>query len=340
MHIKVSIIVPVYNVEKYISKCIESLLAQTLHEIEIILVDDGSLDSCPEICDRYANNDKRVKVVHKRNEGLGFARNTGLEYAKGDYVTFCDSDDWVEPKTYEVAYQKAKEKDLDICCFQSRRVSLDGIVKSTSHAKEEFFVDEEKMRWFRKEIIGRNPNDINSKERGFSSCMAIFRRDLFIDTGIRYPSERVVASEDFIFMMYFMQHVKRVGILPYVFYNYLINPCSISNSYSTVKHERLMNMLGELTKFCKANYRWNDIKNNYYSQVLRIFKVILKYTCYSEMPFLKKVSCLTRETKNPLLTALYDDSDYLKYGLRDGIYVFMMKYHIGIFFYFLYKLKR
>ena len=92
---KVSIIVPVYNVEKYLDRCMESLLNQTLKDIEIILVDDGSPDNCPQICDEYAKKDSRVKVVHKVNAGLGYARNSGLDVASGEYVAFVDSDDYV-----------------------------------------------------------------------------------------------------------------------------------------------------------------------------------------------------------------------------------------------------
>lgn len=93
---KVSIIVPIYNVEKYLDRCMASLLNQTLEDIEIIMVDDGSPDRCPKMCDEYAKKDSRVKVVHKKNGGLGYARNSGLDVATGEYVAFVDSDDYVD----------------------------------------------------------------------------------------------------------------------------------------------------------------------------------------------------------------------------------------------------
>ena len=93
-----SIIVPVYNVEQYLSRCVDSLVNQTYHNIEIILVDDGSPDRSGEICDEYAKKDKRVKVIHQSNGGLSDARNTALDIAKGDYLMFVDSDDWIEKK--------------------------------------------------------------------------------------------------------------------------------------------------------------------------------------------------------------------------------------------------
>lgn len=110
----VSITVPVYKVEKELPRCIESLINQTLENIEIILVDDGSPDNCGNICDDYAKKDSRIKVIHKKNGGLATARQAGLNIVTGEYYTVCDSDDWVEPYAYETLYKKAKETNADI----------------------------------------------------------------------------------------------------------------------------------------------------------------------------------------------------------------------------------
>ena len=106
---KISIIVPIYNVEKYLDRCMQSLLNQTLTDIEIIMVDDGSPDRCPQMCDEYAKKDSRIKVIHKSNAGLGYARNSGLEIATGEYVAFVDSDDYVYTQIYESLYVSAKK---------------------------------------------------------------------------------------------------------------------------------------------------------------------------------------------------------------------------------------
>ena len=103
----VSIIVPVYKTEKYIHECVDSLINQTLKDIEIILVDDGSPDNCPAICDAYADKDNRIVVIHKDNGGLSDARNVALETAKGDYIGFVDSDDFVEPTMFEKLYNSS-----------------------------------------------------------------------------------------------------------------------------------------------------------------------------------------------------------------------------------------
>ena len=98
---KISVIVPVYNVESYLARCVDSILAQTYQNLEIILVNDGSRDASGSICDAYAQKDSRITVIHKENGGLSSARNAGIDAASGEYLTFVDSDDWIEPQTYE-----------------------------------------------------------------------------------------------------------------------------------------------------------------------------------------------------------------------------------------------
>lgn len=115
----ITIIVPVYNVEDYLCKCIDSIIGQTYNNLEIILVDDGSPDRCGEICDEYARHDTRIRVIHKENGGLSDARNVGIENSKGDYIAFVDSDDYIAPDMYEKLYNIAKVNDADmsICSF-------------------------------------------------------------------------------------------------------------------------------------------------------------------------------------------------------------------------------
>lgn len=110
----ISVIVPVYNVEKYLPRCIDSILNQTYKNLEIILVDDGSPDNCPAICDEYAQKDSRIKVIHKANGGVSSARNVGLDVATGEYIGFVDSDDWIEPDMYEFLFMRATDYNVDI----------------------------------------------------------------------------------------------------------------------------------------------------------------------------------------------------------------------------------
>lgn len=112
----VSIVVPIYNVEQYLNKCINSIVNQTYKKLEIILIDDGSLDSCPRICDEWKGKDERIKVVHKKNGGLSDARNIGINISNGKYIFFVDSDDWIEKNTVEIMLETLEKNNADICC--------------------------------------------------------------------------------------------------------------------------------------------------------------------------------------------------------------------------------
>ena len=119
MNPKISIIVPVYKVEPYIHKCVDSILGQTFTDFELILVDDGSPDNCGKICDEYAQKDSRIKVIHKENGGLSDARNAGIDIAKGEYIGFVDSDDWIEPDMYKLLYEMCIENNCEIASCTS-----------------------------------------------------------------------------------------------------------------------------------------------------------------------------------------------------------------------------
>ena len=128
---KISVIVPVYKVESYLGKCLDSIIGQTYHILEIILIDDGSPDRCGEICDEYAAKDPRIHVIHQQNAGLSAARNAGLDIASGDYIMFVDSDDWVEKNTCETVLMIAQQQQADIVCYGYNEVSSSGkILKS------------------------------------------------------------------------------------------------------------------------------------------------------------------------------------------------------------------
>ena len=119
---KISVIVPVYKVEKYLDRCVESIVNQTYKNLEIILVNDGSPDNCPAMCDAWAEKDERIKVIHKENGGVSSARNAALEVATGDYIGFVDSDDWIEPDMYEYLISLMLDNDAQIACVQEMTV--------------------------------------------------------------------------------------------------------------------------------------------------------------------------------------------------------------------------
>lgn len=126
---EISIIVPVYKVEKYLKRCVDSILNQTFEDFECILVDDGSPDRCGEICEEYGKKDSRIKVLHQKNQGQGSAKNAGLKIAEGQYICFVDSDDWIEKNYLEIMYTHAVKYDVDVVMCGYRMVFFDGLTR-------------------------------------------------------------------------------------------------------------------------------------------------------------------------------------------------------------------
>lgn len=133
----ISIVVPVYKVEKYLARCVDSIISQTYRNIEVILVDDGSPDGCGTICDQYAQMDSRIHVIHKENGGLSDARNCGVQVANGEYITFIDSDDYIAPNYIEYLYRLIKENDADISCCCYVKTSEDSVEFNTNSAMQD-----------------------------------------------------------------------------------------------------------------------------------------------------------------------------------------------------------
>lgn len=231
---KVSVIVPIYNVEPYLDRCLCSLIGQSLTDIEIILVDDGSPDGCPRICDEYARRDLRIKVIHKANEGLGAARNTGLDIAVGEYVAFIDSDDYISAETYEVLYKNAQEKDADIVYGGLLIQKSDGSESPFFKLNKVFDNKESITDFLRLMLFDTKPYE---ERIWMSVCNGLYRRELIKRYSLRFLSERCYLSEDILFHAQFVPLCKKIVCLPYTFYHYCYNGSSLTHSFSVTKIE-------------------------------------------------------------------------------------------------------
>lgn len=208
--IAVSIIVPIYNVEEYLPRCIDSILAQTFTDFELILVDDGSPDCCSQICDDYAQKDNRIKVIHKENGGVSSSRNTGIDSAIGKYICFVDSDDWIEKKHIENMIKQISDSDCVI----------EGYTKDTLYDSNPSYLKFENINMY-------NLNDINSKEvfwNGYihSSCNKLFKRNIIIDNNIKFEQD-IHISEDSLFCIEYLSCCENIVISENVTYHYCSN---------------------------------------------------------------------------------------------------------------------
>lgn len=184
---ELSIIVPVYKVEKYLPKCIDSILAQTFRDFELILIDDGSPDNCGKICDDYAARDSRIRVIHQENAGVSAARNAGLDIACGTYLGFVDSDDWIEPEMYETMIATAKEKQVDVVVCGIKYCEENGTFIRSDLSDMAYISGEELLC----SIYGM-PNPL-----GGGCCNKLFRRQPIAQCRFR---SGIAMAEDWLFL--------------------------------------------------------------------------------------------------------------------------------------------
>ncbi|MBE7065540.1 MAG: glycosyltransferase family 2 protein [Ruminococcaceae bacterium] len=234
MDAKVSVVVPIYKVEKYLDRCVQSLFNQTYENLEIILVDDGSPDNCPAMCDEYAKADSRVTVVHKPNGGLPDARNAGMDVATGDYLLFVDSDDWIEPQTVAELAQIIEEQNVDFVTFKAVWDGRPGIPDGTPCTYEKSrelglgYYDSDRIK---KEIY---PRVLVTPDLYYGPILAAwssFYSMAFLNkNGIRFDKE-IKYSEDSLFSARVTCAAKSLYAHNGCYYHYCFNGDSISQSF-------------------------------------------------------------------------------------------------------------
>lgn len=245
----ISVIVPVYNVEKYLRQCLDSLLSQTYKPIEVIMVDDGSKDSSGTICDEYAAQHENFKVIHKANAGLGMARNTGLDHITGQYVVFVDSDDYLDPTSVEVLYEKLKQNNVDMCKGGFRRVSDSGEVVLKRAYENETFEGAKAREILLPRMIGSLPSRRDSVE--MCVCGSIYNVTPIKEHQLRFPSERKLISEDLVFNIDYMQYAQGGCLISDIGYNYRVNLASLSAGYRANRFEASRYFYVEMKKKCE-----------------------------------------------------------------------------------------
>ena len=240
----ISVIVPVYRVEEYLERCVKSILSQTYKNLEVILVDDGSPDQCPAICDACAEKDARVKVIHQENKGLSGARNAGIDAASGEYLGFVDSDDYVSPHFIEELYQLLQDTGCAIGQCRFSYVKGDGLAEEGDSAfciypgeslMEQLYGPEEKATCF---VVAWNK---------------LYRAELFKETGIRYPEGRIHEDEATTYRLF--HEAKKLAFLDRALYGYYTeNGGSITSVFSAKRLQWLTAHEERIAFFKKNGY--------------------------------------------------------------------------------------
>lgn len=237
----VSVIVPVYNVQDYLPKCIDSIINQTYKNLEIILVDDGSTDSSGIICEKYERKDNRIRVIHQANAGLSSARNAGLDIAKGDFISFVDSDDYIHKDMLAAMVKKSTEVQADIAICNYYFVDSKGkIIEHDSTIQNETVVSQDRIM----ELLSKGwlPSVM--------SCSKLYKRSIF--NNLRFPVGRI--HEDDFLAHKIMAHAEKILLIPNFFYYYLQREGSISKEkFSLKKFDRIDALLERFDFFTSIN---------------------------------------------------------------------------------------
>lgn len=226
----VSIIVPVYNVEKYLDRCVASLVQQTYQNIEIILVDDGSSDVSPGICDEWVKRDKRVKTIHKSNAGAGMARNSGMEIARGDWITFVDADDYLDRTAHEKCMKVLQTTKADICFFSGSFVDANGRCRQAKNSFPDLLQGKEIRQQLLPKCYGEFYKDPFIM---IPICwMGIYKKDILLKNRIEFVDDRVFGAEDAVFTADACYWAQKVAFINESLYYYCENEASITHSYA------------------------------------------------------------------------------------------------------------
>lgn len=271
---KVSVVVPVYNVEKYLNKCVLSIVNQTYKKLEILLIDDGSKDNSVALCDEWAKKDERIKVIHKENGGLSSARNAGIDNATGDYVMFEDSDDWLETELIERCVKRIEEEESDLVIFGYKKIDERG------HNLGEFTFGDSTLS--KEELVQQLYSRIVEMSFGYA-WNKLYNLRVLKRSEIRNDSS-IIDREDLVFNMQLLNHINKVSYLEYIGYNYLQRETSLlhNSNLSRLKNIKMfcdkmyeiefgddeikwkvysMNVLHYLSDCIIKNILWNDSMN-------------------------------------------------------------------------------
>lgn len=300
--IKVSVIVPVYNVYDYLDKCLNSLVNQSLKEIEIIIINDGSTDKSQDIIDKYSKKYQNIKTFIKKNGGLSDTRNFGIERAVGEYITFVDSDDYIDKDMYLEMYEKAKLGDFDIVTsdinyvYKDREVSIKTDPKTDTENTLELFIN------FYPTV-----------------CTKIFKKELFTNYNLRF--KKGVWYEDVELMYRMIPYIKKIGVIHKAYYQYIQREESITSTVSPKIYDYINNFNGLVDYYKENNLFSKYQKELEYAYVRYIYATFIKTALgYNYNDYLKAVDCAIKNVHEHF--PKYRRNKYFYKSLK-GIYLIM-----------------
>lgn len=337
----VTIVIPVFKVEKYLDRCLKSVVNQTYQNLEIILVDDGSPDNCPQICEQWALRDSRIRVIHKQNAGLGMARNTGIENALGQYICFFDSDDYVAATAIEEAYNSIIEHEADIALFGMASVDSNGVVvaERVPSVKRTLYSGNEIQDYILPCMLATEPGTGKDVGLSMSACSCMYSMELIKRTRWSFVSERDYISEDFYSLLCLYQYVKRASVVEKVLYFYCRNPESLTHVYDENRVGRIIACYIGMNEVCIQAQYSNAVKTAMDSQFVGAVIGALKLIVQSKNAFTRKIELISDALNQPFLVSTLSSMNIRKETIQRKIAIFAMKEKMYLILYVLVKIK-
>ncbi len=268
-----SVIIPVYKVEKYLRQCVDSVIHQTYADLEVLLIDDGSPDNCGKICDEYAAKDNRIRVLHKENGGLCAARNSGIDMATGKYIAFVDSDDWLELDYYEKMMKSIQKYDADLVTSNYYRDVDSHCTMKRAFRKEETTEDRKRILSFQLGTLSLYY--CNFKDLGLGPCWnKLFKRTFVLRHHIYFDD--ITTCEDILYSFKAFRYARRVTCIPASGYHYRYVESSIMNGYKPDRYEQDKNTLKDLYRMGSEQFRKGSVAYTaLYAFTIETFRAIV-----------------------------------------------------------------
>ena len=343
---KISVVIPVYNSENYLKRCLESIVNQTLKDIEIILVDDGSKDGSGRICDEYQAKDKRIKVIHQKNAGSGFARNNGIKKATGEFISFIDSDDYIDLDTYKKLYDCIRENNAETCIFGYNKERDGEIFFTRTNDLKGTFKDQDALDNVFLNVLGSEPSyPEDYKILWLSPCFSLYSLELIKKHNVSFPSqgEFVNFCEDFLFNIDYYFHTSNVAVMNEAFYYYCDNPNSSGTAYNEKRFLTDVNLYLEILNRLK-NYIKNEdflekakerLQRTFLSRVRNCVMYISAYLSYKDGRQHIKSIC-----HHPVLQEVLSTYPWQKNPFKYRLFNYILKIKFVLLLYILGKFKK
>jgi glycosyltransferase involved in cell wall biosynthesis len=316
MSVKISVIVPVYNAEQYLKISVNSILNQTLRDIEVILIDDCSTDNSGKICDEFAAIDDRVTVIHNENEGAAAARNAGLLMATGEYIGFVDADDWIEQNMYEVMLKNATEfcSDAVFCNYVAELPSTSQKVDVNS-GKQNIYSSQDIKKKFLPYFFGYDYNELSNYKSYCSFAdynsyiwLCIYKRDVIEKAQITFPSERVYFNEDNLFNLSFIYNANTITHVDGYFYHYRFNQSSFTKTFNDKYLSNKINKYHYLSSFIKQNKLDANFQNRLKIKIcIETINIINYYVNSNSQTFKNKYKNVKMIINSSLISEAFND---------------------------------